>query len=193
MSNDKEIVMIDSPEAAKYRTDINGWVSRDGMYCGDDESSERVARYAGATHRRCECGEITEKMWIECAGCRAKATRERWLKLPSRVWDGSEPVTEFDGDRYWFDLQSFLDECESDETDPQSVMLTFCKPIHAPELDADDYFHDVLPEDDGVPDALADAVDAFNAAVKAYGVLSWTQGNERAEMPRTLAQARWSK
>lgn len=33
--NDQKIVMQDSDEAAHYRTDIKGWVSRTGMYCGD--------------------------------------------------------------------------------------------------------------------------------------------------------------
>ena len=31
----EEIVMQDSDEAATYRTDIKGWVSRNGRYYGD--------------------------------------------------------------------------------------------------------------------------------------------------------------
>lgn len=32
---ENKIVMRDSPEAAQYRTDLKGWVSRDGFYFGD--------------------------------------------------------------------------------------------------------------------------------------------------------------
>ena len=40
----EEIVVYNSPEAATYRTDIKGWVSRNGLYCGQDED---LARYKG--------------------------------------------------------------------------------------------------------------------------------------------------
>ena len=46
----EQIVMRDSPESAQYRTDLKGWVSRDGFYFGDGPQGERTARYAGCTH-----------------------------------------------------------------------------------------------------------------------------------------------
>lgn len=39
----EEIVMYNSPEAATYRTDIKGWVSRNGLYCGRDEDLDKAA------------------------------------------------------------------------------------------------------------------------------------------------------
>lgn len=39
--SDKSVIMFDSPEAATYRTDIKGWVSRDGRYYGEDERGAR--------------------------------------------------------------------------------------------------------------------------------------------------------
>lgn len=46
----EQIVMRDSPEAAQYRTDLKGWVSRDGFYFGDGPQGERTARYIFRRH-----------------------------------------------------------------------------------------------------------------------------------------------
>lgn len=67
----EKVVMSDSTEAAQLVT-ITGWVSRTGIFYGNDE---RIARYAGCTHRPCEtedCGKPTEKTYIYCDDCRHK-------------------------------------------------------------------------------------------------------------------------
>ena len=58
----EKIVMYDSPEAATYRTDIKGWVSRDGHFYGDNgPSAEHGARWSGCTHMNCKCGTSMRK------------------------------------------------------------------------------------------------------------------------------------
>lgn len=46
---EKKIIPYDSPEAASFKT-VTGWVSSDGIFCGNDE---HVARYRGCTHIKC--------------------------------------------------------------------------------------------------------------------------------------------
>ena len=70
MKENKKVIMFDSDEAAQYKTNLSGWVSRDNHFFGEDE---HMARYVGCTHRKCEdCGEPTEKGWLVCDNCREK-------------------------------------------------------------------------------------------------------------------------
>lgn len=86
MSDDTDIILPSDDRAATYRTDITGWVSRDGKYCGDDE---RLARLVGATHRACaDCGVSTLKTYMICPACRDKRAEQRYLALPQAEWDG---------------------------------------------------------------------------------------------------------
>lgn len=88
---EQEMILDTDPRAATYRTDIKGWVSRDGMFYGDGPSNERTARYAGSTHRACErCGKPCEKLWLKCADCRAILDAERFAARPQAEWNGSD-------------------------------------------------------------------------------------------------------
>ncbi len=73
------MILIDSDEAAKKMT-VEGWVSRNGRFYGDNEE---IARYDGATHRYCKnCGEIVEISWVFCEKCREKNATETFLNYP---------------------------------------------------------------------------------------------------------------
>ena len=39
-------IMYDSPEAAKYLTNLKGWVDINGKYFGNSKDSEHSARYS---------------------------------------------------------------------------------------------------------------------------------------------------
>src|ERR1700733_3026068 len=91
MSEEKRI-MYDSQEAATYRTDIKGWVSKDGLFYGDNPSSEHGARWSGCTHMVCECGNVYGKGRVRCDSCQAKITSEKYYALPMIEWDRTTPV-----------------------------------------------------------------------------------------------------
>lgn len=168
-----QIVMFDSPEAAEHRTDVIGWVSRDGTFYGDGPSNERTARYAGCTHVPCErCGEPTPKRWLHCDSCRAAKDAERYAAMPRESWDGVSMLYSEVRDTYY----RGIDEAEEGLEEGQSLAdlrLVICSPNYVPQIDPD-YCCDQLAEDDDVPpDAVCKAMDAFNEAVAGI-VLSWS-------------------
>lgn len=156
------------PTAATYRTDIKGWVSRDGHFYGDGVSAERTARYAGSTVSECkECGAVCPKSRIRCDACQAKATRARFDALPLLAeWD--YPLALFDGDEYFFDPSELETFCDEREVNPESLMLVTCEPQHLREVE-DDYWESELPEDGELPKEIAAALEAFNAVIRAHG------------------------
>ena len=170
---EKQVITYDSPEAATYRTDIKGWVSRDGLYFGKDED---LARYSGCTHKRCECGAVFEKCWVQCEACRTadreKREAEKLAKMPRQEWDGSTPLYHEAGDRYLFDEDEVEELCEDEGKTFDEMQFQLCKPNHPHMIEAHD-FADDPPEDRELPDEVVAAIDAFNTAVK-DSVLSWS-------------------
>lgn len=173
------VILNTSDEAAKLVT-ITGWVSRQGVFYGPDE---RTARYAGATHLACQqCGTPHEKMWTLCNGCRDLADIARFEKLERKPWDGETPVCIYRGDDYFFDLESFLDWCADNDIKPEEVMLVHCEPHYASQVD-ESHWSDELPDEDHggdgcLPSELQDALDEFNAKIRAYKEpLSWWPSN----------------
>lgn len=175
------IILNTSAEAATYRTDIKGWVSRDGRFYGDGPANERTARYAGCTHVACNaCGAPTEKNWLRCASCRAADDTAKFYAMPEEVWDGKAQLYSEAVDRYF----SSPDDAEDWLEDGQALgdlRLVICEPNYVPQL-SDEYCADELPEDsDDLPDAVIQAMNAFNKAVAGI-VLSWSPGKRRLKV-----------
>ena len=170
-----DIILDTDPRAATYRTDIRGWVSRDGAFYGDGPSGESMARWAGCTHRACErCGKPCEKHWLKCADCRAIMDRERFAAKPRAEWNGSDLLYSYALDEYFPDLSEAQDRLEEGQT-LADLMLVICEPNYVPRLD-DDYCCDQMSGDsDDLPVAVIHAMDAFNRAVAGI-VLSWSPG-----------------
>lgn len=176
-STDKPVVMYDSDEAAHKET-REVWVSRGGKVCDD----EGIARYIGCTHRRCpKCGTVNS-IRSYCKTCRDAEMAAKFDTMPRKEWDGKTPLVIFDDDRYFFDADALLDYCADQGVQPQDVRLCLCEPVHGRHVD-DDFFCDDLPEDGDVPDAIAEAMEAFNAVVTAAGPLSWVQDKFAAIIP----------
>jgi len=167
-----KIIMYDSPEAATYKTGIEGWVSRDGHFYGKDE---HMARWAGCTHMPCEkCGAIKERnFW--CNPCREKRKAEEFTKLPVEKWDGTTPVCVFDSDTYFFDEGELLDFL-ADIPEDQEVHLCKCEPIHLRIIDSD-YWCDDLPDEGELPPEVEEAMEALNKAISAAGPVAWEEGS----------------
>ena len=181
MNKTNKVIMQDSPEAATYRTDIKGWVSRDGIFCGDGKAGERNARYQGSTHRKCaKCGEVIPKTGY-CAACHDKRIVDKYKAAPRKKWDGDTPLVIAGSDQYFWTAGDLSDYCEENECSENDLMLMICEPQYAREI-CSDIWEGELPEDVDVPDELEDAIQAFNEAVKAYGKpLSWTEGKFAVE------------
>lgn len=173
--NDEIVVMFDSPEAASLKT-VTGWVSRHGCFYGQDETA---ARLNGCTHRPCgSCGVAVKEYRLLCPACQEKEREDKYAALPEREWDGASFVTEYDGDRYFCDEDAIIEHCYDNECSVSSLMLAHCKPVYGRQFDEDD-FCDCLPDDGELPDEIQAALDVCNAAIRAYGPLSWIVGSER--------------
>jgi hypothetical protein len=171
------VVLIDSPEAAHYQTGIRGWVSRRGHYFGEGANGEGLARYDGCTHVPCGgCGKPVEKGWTACDGCRNLAEIARYEAMPRAEWDGKAMLYSQALDR-WYDSPDDAAENlgEVDGIDELSDMrLVICKPVGVRQLESD-YCADDMAEDQELPGAIIDAMNAFNKAVAGI-IVSWEPG-----------------
>lgn len=146
MKEEKEIIMYDSGEAASKKT-LTGWVSggKGGYpshYYGDDE---HMARWAGCTHLKCECGNIMSKSYTKCEECRHKKSSDYYMSLPFKEWDFKEYVVEWDGDKYFFSLEELEDYMQENEI--EEIDLLFCEPIEYSMIDSEDLVNGNAHED----------------------------------------------
>ena len=163
-----EVIMIDSPEAAKPHT-MSGWLSRDGCFNLD----EGLARYRGCTHRPCtDCGSPAEKQYTHCKACRDKHEIVRYKLRKRKPWDGTAMIYSEALDRYYSDPTDAIEAAEDEGID--EPMLLICEPEYAAKISVD-FFEGQLPEDGDLPPEIEKAMDAFNAAIDGV-ILSWMPG-----------------
>jgi hypothetical protein len=178
---EQKIVMYESNEAATFKTGISGWVSGDGRFFGNDE---HLARYAGSTHRKCDCGGVMSRGWLKCEKCRAIIEKENFNKLPFVEWDGEAAVYSDEYDKYFFDksdLDDFLYDHENlEEGETIEIDLLICVPNEYNKLN-DSYWEDILPEDGEIHGKLAKAIDELNKVIKELPPASWYPGKTRTK------------
>lgn len=185
MSRREPEVILPTDDRAARRVKVEGWVSRHGIFFGDDE---RRARYDGSTHSICEdCGATCDKGRTACPPCIAVRERDRW-SARERIPYSGDPI--WIGDDYLHDADAvadWLDEYVANGGDPWAVMPMEVVPVYAAELDVDPWIDDLPTEDHEPPDWLIEAVEAANAIIRAHRgtPLSWTEG-DRAVDPATL-------
>lgn len=183
----RNFVMYDSPEAAQFRTGLSGWVSRDGRFWGDDE---HMARYCGATHRKCEgngCDQVISlRARSLCSTCEAAAAAARWEQMPQEEWDGVCMLASYRSDYFFRDTDEIVQHClDHDIEAVRSLQLVLTEPNLMHEFDPSDFMHDSLPEDmsfdDVAPAAVVAALDALNQAIRDHAshALSWSPGQTR--------------
>lgn len=173
---DNKIVMYESPEAATYVKNIEGWIDINRHFFGKGEDAERMARYSSHTHKKCDCGGIIERGYTKCPECRRKSSIERHNSLPFKEWDGKEPICTCDGDTYFFDEESLIDYME--ENEETEIDLLFCTPIYYTPISFDEIAQE--PHDDWEPEKeLCDKIDEFNAYLKTLAPHSWMPGKIR--------------
>lgn len=176
------MILFDSPEAATYKTGIEGWVSADGFYCGKDE---RLARYRGCTHVKCEeCGSPCTKGWLKCDSCRSHASQKRWAAFPHEEWDGKKPIYLWDGNQFFFSEDELIDWLYDNEANGDEVMLVICEPICYRPIDTETIAGDAH-EDWEPSDELAQKINEFNAYLKTLPPHSYTVGKIRTSYDYT--------
>jgi hypothetical protein len=173
-------ILYTDDEAAKFVTDIRGWVSKDGFFYGDNKASEDAARYAGCTHRACEnCGEPTEKMYTVCARCRTLNAEKRYMNRELVDWDEKTPLYSEVYDQYFFDkddLWEFLFDIQRPIT--EEVRLVLCEPVKLKCVD-EDYWSDDLPEEGELPDSILEALEGLRIAIDGADPVAWSPGKFR--------------
>lgn len=174
MTLDKQI-NYDSPESAAYKTDICGWVSRNGHFWGKDE---HMARYDGCTHLKCKCGKYFPKEgYMICPECRVIHDQETYSSFPKEKWDDKAPIATFGGGEYFWSREDLDEYLEDNNLKVEDLQLVFCKPLLLPQFDAYDLLYDYLPDDDReVPNDIEDAVSALNEVLLKHKQLSWYPG-----------------
>ncbi len=171
-------VMYDSPEAATKVT-VTGWQARNGRFWHEDE---HMARYEGSTHKTCECGEVIAKNSY-CSPCYTKRQREEWLKMPIVEWDKVCMIAMHDGDRFFSEIDEFLEYCEENDILPGDVMLVATEGDHLREVETD-YWEEQMPEDGELPSAIQDKLDELNKAIQEHTKpFSWQRINKRIIVP----------
>lgn len=180
MSDTEEIITLDDPRAATYREDIKGWVSRDGLFFGDNPDSERAARWSGSTHTKCECGVIEPKGYTKCSGCREKSKQEKWEARPIGKWDGKALLYSETLDRYYSSIEEAEDDAEWMEcTAPFNFII--CEPIKLRHI-SDEYWAEELDLEDGMaelPKEVLEAMKALNDALDKMDPVTWEPGRYR--------------
>lgn len=173
MSREEKVIMFDSPEAAQPHK-MSGWVGGGGFY-----ADERTARYAGCTHRKCDaCGAVVRKHYTLCPACREQKDTERYHARERKPWDGKAMLYSDAFDRWYWDLDEAADALEEGQT-LEDLRLLICEPMFA-EIDAE-HFHDLTPEGGELPDAVLEAIEAFNKAC-ADIVCCWQPGEFALEL-----------
>ena len=173
-------IMFDSDKAATYRTDIKGWVSKNGQFYGDGEHGERAARYDGCTHQACEgCGRPSIKPYGRCIDCRNKQDTDRYNALEFKEWDKKTPLYSYYLREYIWDLEQLLDDGE--DVDFSILDLVICEPRKLSMVEEDHWEGD-LPEDYDLPDDVAEALTIFNEVLKDAGTVSWWPGKYRTNI-----------
>lgn len=173
MEKDK-IIMYDSPEAGRFVT-VQVW-EVDNPNGKIYTHQEHTARWNNCTHMKCDCGGIRPKSYTICENCIAKKKRERYNALPFEEWDLIKPVVDWDGDEYFFDIDTLNDYMYDNEI--EEIELLVCEPIHYRTIDsgtvADDSYDEWEPTKD-----LEDKIEEFNKFLKTLPPHSWRPGKIR--------------
>ena len=176
---DAKQILNTSDEAAKFVTNISGWVDRHGRFFGKEED---MARWSGCTHIVCpDCGNPTPKGYTICKTCREKKAVERYETKERKEWDGETPLYSDFLDKYFFsedDLSDFMEDCRCTAT---SLRLIICEPVYLRQIDTD-YFCDELADDGELPEAVVAALNNLNVAIRDEDPVSWMLGKYAADL-----------
>jgi hypothetical protein len=178
------VIFSDSPEAATLVM-VELWKSSRGKYYS--KKDEAVARRDGATHIKCECGNVTEKMWTSCKVCRDKRQAERYAKLSVVEWDGKTPLCLYRDDEFFYSIEDIEAYCEEYEVSVEDLCFVLCERMKPPQVDVDSLFEDHLTDEiSDIPDEIYKAAKEFNAILSEYAPKIWVEGDKVVRLQRGM-------
>lgn len=98
--------------------------------------------------------------------------------MPLVEWDGTGMICVFDDDRYFSSAEEFYEWCAEDDITPDDVMLVTCIKQGMSEIDSDRWA-DELAEDQELPGAMAEALEALNKIIREQETLTYWPGGQR--------------
>ena len=173
-------ILNTSNEAAKFVTNIEGWVDRYGRFFGKAKNAEDMARWSGCTHIICpDCGMPTSKGYTICHNCREKNAIKRYEAKERKQWDGETPLYSDFLDKYFFSEDDLSDFIEDYRCTAKSLRLIICEPVYLRQVDTD-YFCNELADDGEIPSEVVKALDNLNEVISTIRPVSWIPGNYAA-------------
>lgn len=168
-------ILYTSDDAAKFVTNISGWVDRHGNFWGKAEDS---ARYSGCTHKACpKCGNLTAKGYLVCADCREKKAIEIYNKKEKKEWDGNLLLYSDGTGDYFAEQEDVEDYVAENGCTLESLRLVICDSVQLRKVD-EDYWCDDLPDDcEELPEAVLEALKELNAVIVEAAPVSWIPGD----------------
>jgi hypothetical protein len=172
-------VLFDSEQAAQH-TQVDGWVSRHGVFFGYGQFAEQDARQHGCTHRSCpRCGAEMLKHRAVCLDCDNKMVDERYAKMPKRAPEPGEIIYSETKEKNYESVADAEEDLEDGET-IDGLHLVICEPEYCREL-REDEFCDNLPDDTDLDERVVAAIAQFNKAVAGI-ILSWMPGKYAVDL-----------
>lgn len=195
--NDKKIGILHfgSDSAAQYRTNISGWVSRDGLFFGEGDDAEDKARWVGCTHFTCsECGALATKkrnyhrtgICESCEEVKRDAERdkreeeeiEKYHAASKIEWDGVTPVYDEASEVFHFSTEDLYLWLEEDpEHDAANCRLYLCKQAPLREI-CEAYWLDDMHVDAELPDIVVAGIEFLNKLLKETDSRQWEPTNQ---------------
>lgn len=165
----KEIIFPESDLAAKYSENIKGWVSRNGLFYGNNEE---LARHDGCTHKRCKICEIEiiEKIgYVICDKCREKKKNEEYKKAEERNFNWDFPLYSEKYEEYFFNendyndfLYDYMIDFEGHNDIRFYLRLYICNPQYCFMINPEDIYNDIIPEEDNNNESIpTEVIEAF--------------------------------
>lgn len=188
----ENIILAEDAEQLIEQVTLDTWKVSDKKYFIKKESAIDYV----ITHKKCECGELMDKYRSKCRKCQSeewyKQSKERYLKMPIKEWDGETYLTIYDSDVFFQDESEIQDYLASNELTIDDLKLCICEPNHLPEIDYDEMCSDIMPEDADdltrlCPEVLV-KVNELNEFIKNHKPISWTQGSYRTNVTLTNEQ-----
>lgn len=178
----KEVILNTDPNIVEFKTNIEGWVGKDGRFYGKDKD---MAIYANSTHKKCDKGHTYPKTWINCPTCRELGLPKKYLRLEEKEWDGVTPLCIYDTDKYFFSEDEIYDYCEYEEIDIKNLQLVICNPNYLWEISTD-YWEEVYPEDMDLKDVaskeILEKLKELNELINKETPVSWNAGKFRTTL-----------
>ena len=177
----KEIVLDTDPSIVEYKTNIKGWVGKDGRFYGEDKG---LAIYANSTHKKCDEGHIYSRGWISCPECEAAKRPTKYMQMPFKEWDGETPLCLYMSDQYFFSSDDIEDYLDCEDLESSDLELVICEPNYLWEVSTD-YWEDVFPEDMDLKDVaskeLVEKLKELNELIQKETPVSWGEGKFRTD------------